>query len=56
MIDSKIRESQEMLTYQRVISLEIQVGITSQRKNGLTHIPGYTGGGNMCLGGVRIPC
>jgi hypothetical protein len=43
--------------YQRVISLEIHVGITSQIKtDGLTRTPGHTGGGIRCLGWVSIPC
>jgi hypothetical protein len=44
------------LRYQRVISLETQVGITSQRNKWANTDPGYTGGGIRCLGGVSIPC
>ena len=42
--------------YRRVISLEIQVGITSQITKWLTRTPGNTGGGIRCQGGVSIPC
>jgi hypothetical protein len=31
-----------------------EVGITTQRNNGLTRKPGYTEGGIMCLRGVSI--
>jgi hypothetical protein len=42
--------------YREVISLEIQVRITSQINNGLTRTPGNAGGGIRCLEGVGIPC
>jgi hypothetical protein len=44
------------LRYQIVISLETQVGITSQRNNGITRTLGDTGGGIRCLRWVSIPC
>jgi hypothetical protein len=42
--------------YQRVISLQTQVGITSQRSKWANTDSGHTGGGIRCLGGVSIPC
>jgi hypothetical protein len=45
------------LRYRRVIiSLEIQVGITSQIEKWAYTDPGNTGGGIRCLVGVSIPC
>jgi hypothetical protein len=41
--------------YRRVISLEIQVVITSQINKWANTDPGNTGGGIRCLGGVSIP-
>jgi hypothetical protein len=49
-------ECMKWLRYQRVISLEPQVGITSQRNKWANTDPGYTGGGIKSLGGVSIPC
>jgi hypothetical protein len=42
--------------YQRVIDLDTQVGITSQRNKWANTDPGYTGGGIRCPGGVTTPC
>jgi hypothetical protein len=42
--------------YTRIISLEIQVGITSQINRWANTDPGHTGGGIRCLGGVSTPC
>jgi hypothetical protein len=44
------------LIYQRVISLQAQVGVASQKNKALTQTIGHARGEIRCLGGVSIPC
>jgi hypothetical protein len=44
----------EWLRYQTVISLETEVGITSQRNKKQKWTPGHTEGRVRCLGGVKM--
>jgi hypothetical protein len=45
LLEQNIRDIMKWLRYQRVINLEKQVGITSQRNKWANTDPGYTGGG-----------